>query len=526
MMAETPPDGRWAIWSAVPAYLSDYWLTGSGRGTFAAVFTQYQPLGYAGTVTHAENIVLHLAVEWGVMGALLALVSGVGGWLSALPRGEHAPRPIRWALLAGLAGVGLQQLVDFGFEAMGVSIPVAVAFGLILGGRRPRGDAPPGRVARAVPLAVGATLLLVVGFGAVGAARDTGDAAVLALQTMSGDAGEVESVAAAALSEHPADAFVALAAAQRLARMGRDELRRTLRWLNHAQRLFPNLGLAHLLTARVLDEAGYHTQAAGALRAAITKAPWDELRAVREAHGRFQRPDRLARAVPHTARAVGRLGELLLSRKKDQLARAVMDEILLFDPDHETAHRIRGRAYLALGDLAGANADADWLEIHGAPAIAYAFRARARLAGGDLLGARASLEEGERHGGGTDAGFLNAAARVYIELGEYAAGRRALDRLWVIVGSRPDAALAVLRLRARFETRAGDAEAALLAWTQADAMDPNPVHAMEAGRIEAQLGRTDSARSRLETAARRWPHHEGLKTVLSRLPAAAAPGTD
>ena len=389
-----------------------------------------------------------------------------------------------------------------------------------------QGDARPGRWARAVPTAVGASLLVVVGVGAVGTARDTGDAAVLALQTVKGDADALESVAAAALSQHPADAFVALAAAQRLANMGPDALRPTLRWLNHAQRLFPNLGAAHLLTARVLDEAGYPSQAAGAFRAAMARAPWDELRAVREALGRFQRPDRLARAVPHTQRAVGRLGELLLRRKKRRLARAVMDEVLLFEPEHETAHRIKGRACLALGDLRGANAAADWLEAHGAPAVAYAFRARSRLAGGDLPGARASLEEGDRRGGGTDAGFLNAAARVYADLGEYAAARRALDRLWVTVGARPDRAVAVLRLRARIETRAGAMEAALLAWIQADAVSPGPVHAMEAGRIEAQLGRTDSARRRLEAATQRWPDHEGLKTVHNALPAPPAPGAD
>ncbi len=516
------PDGRWFIWAALPDYLGDYWLTGSGRGTFATAFTQYQPVGFSGTVSHAENIVLHLAAEWGVFGALLALAGGVAGWIRAFPRKGRAPRPVRWALLAGLAGVGLQQLTDFGFEAMGVSIPVAVAFGLVLGGGRLRRGRTPRALERWVPYAVGAGLVVTTAVGALSTATQTGDVAIADLQRAGADAPALEAEAETALRAHPADPFIALAAAQRFADLGPQELRRTLRWLNHAQRLFPNLGDASLLTARALAEAGFMGQAAGAHRRAVVAAPWDELRGIREAYTRFDDPAHLARAVPPTDRAVGRLGELILGGGEPKRALAIMDEVLLFHPDLAAAHRIRGRAYLALADTTGAMATADWLQTHGHPAIAFAFRARAQLAAGDVPGARASLKEGHTRGGQTDTGFLKTATRVYADLGDFDDARRSLDALWAVVGATPGEALATLRLRARIEVRGGAPEAAVLVWEQADRLTPSPVHAVEAARIQMELGRTKEARQRLEAARSRWPNHAGIKAISATLPAKAA----
>ena len=519
MSDEAPPDGRWNIWAAVPPYIADYWLTGSGRGTFATAFTQYHPSGLAGTVSHAENIVLHLAAEWGVLGAALAIAGGIAGWRHAFPKRKQAPRPIRWALLAGLAGVSLQQLTDFGFEAMGVSIPVAVAFGLAIGGGRLRRGRTPRRLERWLPLAVGGGLLGLTLLGSLGGATRTGDAVIAELQTSTAGASELEAKVISAFRAHPADPFLTLAAAERFAAMGSGELRRTLRWLNHTQRLFPHLGTASLLTARALDDAGFTAQAAGAHRRAMTKRPWDELRGVREAFGRFREPTHLARAVPPTERAMGRLGELLLSQSSPKLALAVMNEVRLFHPNLAAAQRIIGRACLATGDLKGALAAADWLDDNGQSSIAHGFRARAQWAGGDHPGARASLKEGFQRGGQRDAGFLKTASRVYGDLGDYDDARRTLDALWLVVGAVPLEAVAALRIRARLETRAGAPEAALLIWAQADRMVPSPTHAIEAARIEIELGRTDQARRRLEKAQREWPNHPGIDAVLATMPA-------
>jgi len=513
------PDGRWVIWSALPEYLGDYWLTGSGRGTFATTFPLYQPIGFSGTVSHAENIVFHLAAEWGVVGASLALAGGLAGWLQAFPQHGKAPRPVRWALLAGLAGVGLQQLTDFGFEAMGVSLPVAVAFGLAIGGGRLRRGRTPRALEPWVPFTVGGGLLAFTLVGALGTATQTGDAAIAQIQTEAHDLATVETLASSALRAHPADPFVALATAKRFAERGPKSLRSTLRWLNHTQRLFPNLGTASLLTARTLANAGFLGQAAGAFRRAMLKTPWDELQSVREASRRFRDPIHLARAVPPTNRAVGRLGETLFRAGTPKRALAVMNEVLLFDPALPTAHRMKGRACLALAQTQCALTTADWLEENGWSAIAYAFRARAQLAEGDLTRVRASLKKGYREGGHTDAGFLKTAGRIYAELGAYDKAREALDALWVVVGATPGEALAALRLRARLESRAGARDAALLVWEQADRLSASPVHAVEAARIEIDLDRTQEARRRLDAAQSRWPNHPGIEALRKTLPA-------
>jgi O-antigen ligase len=65
---------RWAMWVSAFQILKDFPLFGSGLGTFAYLFPVYRSLHIQGLATHAENDLLQLASETGLLGAGLLLV--------------------------------------------------------------------------------------------------------------------------------------------------------------------------------------------------------------------------------------------------------------------------------------------------------------------------------------------------------------------------------------------------------------------------------------------------------------------
>lgn len=453
-------DGRIAIGRASLGCLADHWAAGAGRGAFAFVFTACQQAPLPGTVTHPETIGLQLTVEWGIPIALVALGGGVAAGVLALRRaGAH---PGRWGLCAGLVAVGAQQLVDFGFEAMGLSLPVAAALGLALAD----GPARP----RAVP-AVAAALLALGAIAGVRAARHSADAdaaRVLAATTPAA----IEAAAAAATARHPADAHLAFIAATRLAETG-GRLDAIVRHLDRAMALAPVDGRPHLLAARVMRAADRDAQAAAEYRRAFAELPWLRGPLVREV-ATLASPTQMAAATPPDARAP--LGEVLLAAGRAADARAAMEAALLVDPAEAVAHRLRGRACLALGDAACVAEAAVWLESAGEAVAAHGLRARAALAAGDRDGARAAVAAAEASGDSTAA--LRLRAEVAGALGELETARAAYDALWHRVAARPIEAAAVLAAWGRLEKHAGDPERGRRMLRQAAALDPQ--HAAEA----------------------------------------------
>lgn len=123
---------------------SERWVSGTGAGTFPAVFPYYQPPGLSGFVRYAHNDWLQMLAEFGVAGsALLAWL----GWgilrplRTAAPEGGGGTRR-RFTLAAcetrglalALAGLGLHAAVDFPMRTPGL-ILIAFAWAALLGYR-------------------------------------------------------------------------------------------------------------------------------------------------------------------------------------------------------------------------------------------------------------------------------------------------------------------------------------------------------------------------------------------------------
>ena len=67
----TAPEGlkmRWMIWADTFKILKDFPLLGSGLGTFAQVFPMYRSFHIQGSVTHAENDLLQVTSDVGLIG--------------------------------------------------------------------------------------------------------------------------------------------------------------------------------------------------------------------------------------------------------------------------------------------------------------------------------------------------------------------------------------------------------------------------------------------------------------------------
>jgi len=105
---------RLNIFSQAALLVRDYPFTGCGLGSFALVHSTYALLIHVPVIGHAHSLLLDIAVEQGIVGALAAaVVWGGAAWLGMreLARAE-GPRPVLAAGLLSLAVLVIHTLMD------------------------------------------------------------------------------------------------------------------------------------------------------------------------------------------------------------------------------------------------------------------------------------------------------------------------------------------------------------------------------------------------------------------------------
>ncbi|MCP4603839.1 MAG: hypothetical protein GY847_25525 [Proteobacteria bacterium] len=111
--------------------IGHFWTTGVGRGAFWVGFPLVSDLAMASTFTHAENAIVQILADYGLLVGGLALigVSAVfGRLLLRLPkRTEHV------AALVALLAFGLHNTVDFNMEIPGVAVLAVALLGTLQG---------------------------------------------------------------------------------------------------------------------------------------------------------------------------------------------------------------------------------------------------------------------------------------------------------------------------------------------------------------------------------------------------------
>ncbi|MCP3982325.1 MAG: hypothetical protein GY716_23735 [bacterium] len=110
---------RLAVWTGARGILNDFWLTGSGIGTFQHVFPRYIPAGANQKWVTAHNDYLEVCLDGGVIAGVLLLALILAFWVAALRRlrgMDSLHRLGRCGILIGLAALSVHALAEFNHQ--------------------------------------------------------------------------------------------------------------------------------------------------------------------------------------------------------------------------------------------------------------------------------------------------------------------------------------------------------------------------------------------------------------------------
>jgi O-antigen ligase len=135
--------GRAQVYRESVGIIGDFWLTGSGLGSYGHVFPAYRSFGGEIFYAWAHNDYLQLGVELGVPGLLMLawlIVMLIGRIL--VVREELADYPdlghIHSGFVAALVAIGLHSFTDFSMHMPAVMALFSVIVGVVVGMRAPR----------------------------------------------------------------------------------------------------------------------------------------------------------------------------------------------------------------------------------------------------------------------------------------------------------------------------------------------------------------------------------------------------
>ncbi|MDM8536282.1 O-antigen ligase family protein [Desulfobacterales bacterium HSG17] len=98
-------DNRVTVWKGILDMIPDYALLGSGPGTFAFVFTQYQPPGLRAHFTMAHNDFLHFLSELGFAFIIIAVWIILMFYWKGLKKMQKKSRLVRGVTLGSMSGI-------------------------------------------------------------------------------------------------------------------------------------------------------------------------------------------------------------------------------------------------------------------------------------------------------------------------------------------------------------------------------------------------------------------------------------
>ena len=136
---------RLAIWRETIPIVRDFWLTGTGAGTYETAMLVYQRSSPGVRFNQAHNHYLQVAAEGGLLLSVpvgLALLLFIRSAARRLREDASGMYWIRAGAVCGLAGVAAQSVWDTGLTAPANSILAAIAAAIALHDTQVQGDAP------------------------------------------------------------------------------------------------------------------------------------------------------------------------------------------------------------------------------------------------------------------------------------------------------------------------------------------------------------------------------------------------
>jgi O-antigen ligase len=127
--------GRAAIWRATLPVVRDFWLTGTGAGTFETIMLAYQQTPSLFRINGAHNHYLQVAAEGGLLVGVpvaVALALFVRAALAALARDDSGMFLLRVGAFAGLIGVAVQSIWETGLTTPANAVLAAVLAAIVV----------------------------------------------------------------------------------------------------------------------------------------------------------------------------------------------------------------------------------------------------------------------------------------------------------------------------------------------------------------------------------------------------------
>lgn len=281
---------RLMVWGDCLAYLKRSWLWGTGRGSFGEVYMSLQSFSARMWISHPENHPLQQLIEGGVIGFLGGVIIPIWAWLRWWRRSLNQAHLSAFGLWVALAAVCVHQLFDFGFEYLGLSVPVAIAWGLLwsyLPAHEEREEALLRSRSRGLRLACACGVgISSLSLGGVQYWQSHQGLRLREAVIEARVSPELGARSLRALAAHPASAHLSLEhllhqvrASLSISRTHRQEdtsdTRAHLwRWLRHVKRRGPQLSAPYQLEARLLRAEGLDELASLSYARALNQAPW------------------------------------------------------------------------------------------------------------------------------------------------------------------------------------------------------------------------------------------------------------
>ena len=118
------------VWRDALMLIRDLAPWGGGRGSFGEVFTAFQSFKVSGWVSHAENALVEVLAEGGLI-ALLGLSVTIWMWVKWWRSQNLQTHSSALGLGFGVTAAGLHQQYDFGLDHLNVALPIAIGWGLM-----------------------------------------------------------------------------------------------------------------------------------------------------------------------------------------------------------------------------------------------------------------------------------------------------------------------------------------------------------------------------------------------------------
>jgi O-antigen ligase len=106
---------RVSIWRQVLPVARDFWLVGSGAGTFQSIMVPYQTMSRFFYISHADNELLQILAEGGLLlmaPVMLGVAAAIALMRQRLNEDRSAAFWIRLGASAGIVAVAVQNLVE------------------------------------------------------------------------------------------------------------------------------------------------------------------------------------------------------------------------------------------------------------------------------------------------------------------------------------------------------------------------------------------------------------------------------